>query len=646
MIKFVEQQRTVLYHDYLIYICGVEISPWVQSVDITFSDRHGPGSADIVLTNPFNQWIMTAANINQRSYRITEDRYSEKAKYEIYQKKEALSAALFIKYSQSKKKQDQDPKNSTQDFLKRFSFGPGSCIFSRFDTVKIFLKNPYDHPDVDRWLPAFTGTLGNKPNSNNYITGASTVSLQCYDIRAAMSGMRMGVNGYQNTTFQTTTGAKEQTVFMDSDAAGYFMDYYPTSDQQRSAGTDNVLAGHSFVNMVSLLVTGLINWVSPIVAGSKSIVAGQGTGLFTPGEVLKYANPANPNIKAPDKISKFHTSLETWDNLCLFGTKKDFWARAECVVVGKGSFWGGKYSPLNGKMHFLIPAEGLQISDMIRTSYDGLNNIMANPDWTDRFSLISRICQQVDYEWSVTGNGDIIFEFPMYDFFPKDFGDNASIYIVDHHVESDVISDEEGEMISGLETQNLSAQLAKSAQQNLINYVPIAVTPKIEDIPVRAVVYSNILASKYGVRIASQSFTGIQTLTALKNITMIEFQKRLAESNKLSFNFTYRPFIRPNRPVLHQEKNRVGKVTTVRLSHPSYEQVPTLSVSLGCVRTPLLLKDGTVEYQTITGGKSMTLSYNATFENPDTVGNPDGGITINAQTTKDRQKPTPAPTGK
>ena len=619
-LKFVEQQRTVLYHDYLIYICGVEISPWVQSVDITFADRHGPGSADIVLTNPFDQWILTEKNLINNIYRNTSDRYSERAKLAIFNKKLAAAKLLAI--------------GPTPAFLKRYSFGPGSLIFSRFDTVKIFLKNPYDHPEGDRWLPAFTGTVGNRPNTNNYVTGASSVSLQCFDIRAAMTGMRMALNGYQNTSFATIKGAQSQTVWASAEA-GFFKDYYPTSNQ-RVGGTDNVLNGYSFVDMVSSIVTGQIQWVSPKVAGAKAVKAGQGTGFFIPGTVLKYANPSNKVIKGTDKI----TTLETWDNICLFGTKGNFWTRAECVQVGEDSFWQGGHTPFHGKMHFLIPAGGLQISDMIRTSFDGLNNIMVNPDWTDRFTLISRICQQIDYEWSVTGNGDIIFEFPMYDFMPKDFGHNSSIYIVDRHVESDNISEEEGEMISGMETQNLSAQLAKSAVETQLANLPGAVRPLAgqRDFPVRSVAFSSSLASKYGVRIASQSFTGVSTQKALDQITMIEFQKRLADCNKLSITFTYRPLIRPNRPVLHQEKNRVGKTTTVRLSHPSYEQVPTISVSLHCVKTPLL-KDGKITYQTIAGGPSMTLSYNAIFEKADTIGNPDlGGVTINSQTTKDHQK--------
>jgi hypothetical protein len=636
-ISFKEQQRTVLYHDYMVFVCGVDISPWVQSLEITYTDRNGPGSADIVLTNPFNQWILTSDNFNN-IYRNTNDRFSEKAKLKIYNRKQELSQQFFIRYNTSRHKSSKDPKSAMEDFQRRYSFGPGSCIFSKFDTVKIFIKNPYDSPSTDRWIPAFTGTIGNRPVTSNYVTGASSVSLHCYDIRATMTGMRIAVNGFNNSMWQTSEGGKKNTIFIDSDAAGFFKDYYPTNNQ-RVAGTDHIFSGFSFVDMVSLIVTGRYNWVSPSSkskSGPNGVVGGQGTGFFSPGKVIKYSNPKNTQAIESGKVG----SLESWDNLCLFGTKSDFWTKKECVSIGENSFWQDKHSPLHGQMHFLIPASGLQISGMIRTSFEGLNNIMATPDWTDRFSLISKVCQQIDYEWSVTGNGDIIFEFPMYDFLPENFGGHNTVYTVEKHLESDMISEEEGEVISGLESQSLSPSLVQGEMMK-----PFAQAAQAQavlgqltyDLPVRAVVYSNVLASKYGVKLANQTFTGVANLQALEKISAIEFSKRLADANKLSMTFTYRPYLRPNRPLLHQEKNRVGRITSVRLSLPSYDQSPAISVSLNCVKTPLL-KNSKIEYQTIAGGEAMPISYNAIYERPDKTGNPDtSGVIIQSCAVKDRQ---------
>ena len=455
IINYIEEQRQVYLYDFLIYICGVDISPYVQNLTITYTDRNAPGSADIVITNPFNQWVMTPENLSQKpNFRLTDDRYTETPKYKIFQAKRFLSNQIvFTKKDPESNLAKQDAArllNSAsgeieQDFLQRYSFGPGSPIFSRFDTVKIFIKNPSDHPDLDRWFPAFTGTLENKPLSTDYVNGMSTLSLQVYDVRAAMSGMRMAINPYTNsswaTAINTNPTARQQQVFFDSDDAGFFKDIFTTTGQLGTADKtvfDNIFQGHTFVDMVSVIITGKAHWVDG--SGEKDFggIYG-GVGHFKPGKVFKYVNPEYVANEKTVEITEpgITTSLEAWDNLCLFGVdsdgnpRKDFLTYRECDEIGRTSFWRQSNSPLEGRMHFLIPAQGLAISDMVRTSVDGINNIMANPDWTNRFALVSQICQMVDYEWSVTGSGDIIFEFPMYDFFPSNYGSNQSIYSVD-----------------------------------------------------------------------------------------------------------------------------------------------------------------------------------------------------------------------
>jgi hypothetical protein len=628
---FKERQRTVHYYDYLIYVCGVDISPYVESLDVTYTDRSGPSSVDITLSNPFDQWILNMGNL-AGSFRKTSDRYSEKPKYQIYQKKKLLSKMLTIHnvgstppgFFVAAPNPEVDPEILAQaesfDFQQRYSFGPGSCVFSKFDTVKIFMKHPDDPWNVDRWFPAFTGTIDTKPFSTNYVNGRSSLALQAYDLRQTLAGMRVAVNPYQQIN-------SNQNAFFNSDAAGFFKDFYPGGALVRAPGTDNVFAGKSFVDMTSLIVTGRTGWVSPAggvtsnaADGLPGTPEGSGVGFFQPGQVMKYANGANTSVKE----SGVKTSLEDWDFLCLFGINSNtnapynrFLTQKECAAIGQDSFWGGKHTPMNGQMHFLLPAQGLQISDMIRTSFDGINNMMASPDWTNRFQLLSQVCQQVDYEWSVTGSGDFIFEFPMYDFFPDSFGANSAIYTVNKHLVDDNISDEGGEVIAGLESQTTSANFGKSQVDSAYHTIPPGAAVSS---PVRAVTISNVLASRYGAKIANVTFTGIKSKKALDTMTLIEFQKRNADANKLSVNFSFRPFIRPNRPLLHQEKNRIGKTTVVRLSMPNFQQEPHVSTTLGCVRLPLL-NNGKIVYQHIAGGYQMSLSYNAIFESPTDLGN-------------------------
>src|ERR1019366_7903919 len=99
--------------------------------------------------------------------------------------------------------------------------------------------------------------------------------------------------------------------------------------------------------------------------------------------------------------------------------------------------------------------------DIITSSFKGANNVMGSPEWTDRYSLITQMANQLDYEFTITGDGDFVFEFPMYDFIPDNFNDHAGIYQTEMHVSSDSISDEGGEIISGLEATANPSTLAE-----------------------------------------------------------------------------------------------------------------------------------------------------------------------------------------
>jgi hypothetical protein len=401
---------------------------------------------------------------------------------------------------------------------------------------------------------------------------------------------------------------------------------------QRGKPFDNIFAGKSFVDAVSLITTGRTGWVSPsgptpTSEGTIGIKEGPGVGDFRPGTVIQYGPKGNDKI-APGA----DTSLERWDQLCLFGTDsagtiRGFLTEKQCRDIGKNSFWQRAYSPLSGRVHFLLPAGGLQISDMIRSATEGMNNISGSPDWQDRQSLVTTICNTLDYEWSVTGAGDIIFEFPMYDFLPSDFGQHAALYVVNGHIQDDNLSEEEGDIPAGLEATSLSSQLAERLRQETLDKASPAVpVPRF-----RAVSMSNVLASKYGAKVQHVTFTGVSTLTALKKLTLIEHQKRIARTNRMSFNMSYRPWLRPNRPLLHETRNRIGKLSSVSISLPLYTQPPTTRVAIDCVRLPLLKKQNgktVITYRHILEGDSMPLSYNAFFEPPDKIGNPDQGLTI------------------
>lgn len=647
-INYHEQQRQVQIYDYLVYVCGVEVSNYTRSIDVICTDRSAPGSATITFANPFDQWVVTQQNL-KGGWRLSKDKYSEGPKSLIYYKKKALAQNLQIKRQQPNQSSNfggsinaqaanlQDELNNSQpnktqseDFLQRYAFGPGSCIFSKLDTVKIFVRNPYDDPDTtDKWIPFFTGTVDSKPLITNFITGESTVTINCFDIRSAMQGMRISVNPYKNDVLANGSTANQggivasgnNVVSFSSNSVGFFKDYYPTVNSTSNPGLSNIFAGKTFVDAVSMVITGQIGWVNQGGQGQRE---GDGVGSFKPGKVYRYTNPkqskqAEKNIPVND--------LSNWDKLCLFGAKQDFWTFAECRAAGENSFYDGTAHPFTGSLHWLLPSEKLMTSSMIESTFEGVKDIMGSPDWTDRYSLLTQMSSQVDYQFTVTGTGDIIFEFPMYDFKPENFSQHPGVYTTEMHVKSENISDEGGDVVSGLECVSISSQLANRQVQQSLNQT--AAQLNVPDW--RVIVFSNVLASKYGARVQSVSFNGVVSEEAMKKLAVIEFQKRLAEANKLSLDMVFRPYLRPNRPFLYAERNRIrlGKTTTISY-HMAAFQEPTMSLGLGCVRLPLFNKNtGQTTFQHITGAEAMALSYNEILEEPDRFdGNGDRAIVV------------------
>jgi len=650
VVNFTEQIRGVQLIDFLVYVCGVEISPYIKSMEVSHSDRGGIGSVSLVLANPFDQWILTEQNLRGQ-FRRSKDRYSEDPKARIYYKKKAFSN-LRIKPKQNNPQKgtglqyDGDDKSNidpvvdtlvASNLLDRYTFGPGTCVFSKLDPIRIFLKNPSDSSDKNRWVPFYTGTIDTRPFTTDFVSGESSIMIGSYDVRGAMQGMRVSLNPYPNTIMQAgapgVAGSNPSVITFNSDDVGFFKDYYPSLTQSNSAFS-NVFAGKRFVDAVSLIVTGQTEWVN----SNKLTVTKEGTGIgsFEPGEVIRYLPAgARRSVKSPNT----ERTLEKWDNLCLFGESKTWWSEAKCRQWGEGSFYDGKFHPFVGKMHFLLPDSSLDISTMLDSNFDGVNGIMANPDWTDRYTLLSQICSNIDYQWGVTGAGDIIFEFPMYDLRPENFGSNSTIYIADRHVLRENISDEGGEVLAGLESSSVSANIGERDAQQQVNE-----TERLLGVSnMRKVVFSNTLAWKYGAKIHHVSFTGVSTPEALARLTLIEFQKRLAEANKLSLDIIFRPMLRPNRPLLYNEpkRNRLGKTTNVSFGFSMFTE-PTMSVGIGCVRTPIMQTDAsgkrTIQYQHIAGGIGMALSYNELLEGPFPLGNPDSGLTV-----RDASNPTTGP---
>ena len=143
-----------------------------------------------------------------------------------------------------------------------------------------------------------------------------------------------------------------------------------------------------------------------------------------------------------------------------------------------------------------------------------------------RFEVITDFCARLDYEMTVIGNGDVVFEFPMYDFLPEDFGDWRNVFVADFHLMDGEISDESGDIITAL----IVTGGVPNADINPDTNAPAVVVP-------RAVIQSSVMAARVGVTVDNHSLPFVRSGARLRSLGLIEFQKRMANANNLSMGF-------------------------------------------------------------------------------------------------------------
>lgn len=232
---FVERQHQAMFADFVCFVAGVDVSPWtVGELSLGLSGRDGVNTATFTLQNANDNFILTLKNLrdpnnrhggwrNSDPYHVG-SQYSERAKYKIFQQKNAEvdkcwmpnnpydryigifrdpSSQCIAPGSNQRGSQDiatttplpESSPSKTSGFVRsarQWPLDPHRPIFHKHDPVRIFVHNPAT--ESDEWLPGFTGFIENYSFSEDYITGESTISISCYDIRGAMAKMRVAKN--------------------------------------------------------------------------------------------------------------------------------------------------------------------------------------------------------------------------------------------------------------------------------------------------------------------------------------------------------------------------------------------------------------------------------------------------------------------
>jgi len=662
---FREEKNQVYYHDFKVFIFGTDITPWITSqVSLQKADRDGINSLSFSLSNAMQafeitstnlglddpstfyndlgqpQTVNAAGNVNRAgTFRLTDPysvngRYSELAKAKIYTlKKQVNGTKRNIQYkvqslgpvtggngAKINSITNENSNNATSEVTDRYPFSIGSLVFHKYDPVRFFVKNPLVRED-DQWTCEFTGYLDTKPYSQNYLTGESVCNITCQDIRLLMQHMRVQVNpcaqvSNENIAFFGAKGAvftPQDTVTMDN---GLFNDFIV------HRGVSHVLGQMSWLGSIQFLIFGL-----PVPGGGTR----GGIGKLKNGLTYKY------------DVNDFNKSnmLEKWNNIINFGVSPlpvnadvaplvpegsdeanpnnfsllptsasessmapgTYLTKTQVYALGTATVPDQLGSPDATKVHFLLPAEGTPLQNMIEWTVQDTGPV-ARVEFQSRYDLICQLLKTLDYQLYVSGMGDIIVEFPMYDFQPTDYNEAYnSLYTFYNHVTTDNVNDEGGAPISALEVTStrLEAFLKNAAEE--VGQAPIGT-----DRELRQTVFSSVMASRFGPMMETYNVPGVTDPGRLIRLGYIEFNKRLAAFNLFDFNAAYRPYISVNRPIFHVRKQRFGISKSVTYVWRIHEEV-SLEMSLCYTRK----REGN-SFRFITGGERQPISYRTIFD--------------------------------
>lgn len=490
-------------------------------------------------------------------------------------------------------RREQNIRNPTDSDTgdSRWPLQERSVVFHKNDPVRVFVHNPLTADD-DSWLFGFTGFIDQYPVQTDYLTGQSTVSIQCYDIKALMQKMRV----QQNSVFATVEPAP-----LFQDRSSIFADLVAPSGSRLN---------HTFANM------SLEDSVAILTTGTRIDRRGQGrkfgVGDLAVGKIVTYPVTEDPN----DDVNR--STLEEWHSLCLNGSAPltstnqiadtTLLTRQQVEQIGRETTSDGAYAPTRAFVHFLLPKDGTAARNLTQTSFDAGSE---QRDFVTRYDIVNDFCARLDYEWLVLPNGDMAFEFPMYDFLPEDFGDYKEILEANYHLVSGNMADESGEIVTALVVSGGPARTEVDAFGN----APASVVP-------RGIIQSSVMAARVGITVEQVSLPFVQNAARLRSLGFIEFQKRLAAASTFDMEFGFRPFIIPNRPVYNVIERRMGLTSSVTNSMEVFGACST-GTSIKYVRQ--VRGDGTFRF--ITGSDSMPISYRKIFPgNTKSVGNAKAGV--------------------
>lgn len=533
--------------------------------------------------------------------------YSDAAKQLVYINKSILNADIVLsKYIQV-------------DFTEGFKPYPltiESCIFEKNDPIRFFIRDPSSPFSEDKWAPMFTGFIQNITDHTDYVNGEKYFTVSCYDIRGIMQKQRV----LTNPRWEVGTDTQRQKSEMrtgDRSYVGYMGDVIADGGKGGEAGTKY---SHSGVGQVLLdLSTGRVHsytdfkkdFIGKVVATlSDSIyynnaylkainleTASEGTkpskngiGCFLPGFVLNC--PYYWEDEKKKKVNQDHIdAMELWYDVLVFGTKADYFTSDEVYKVGSATIPYGEFDPYNGFVHLLVPRNGLKASSIFSSQLDSINSDF---QFSTRYEMFNKAIEALDYQWFCNSMGDIVVEFPMYDFSPDSFGAYADQLRVNNHLISGTVNEVVDDVVTGVAATG-GVTRPETQVQKVIDFVHTAYA------------WCDALAFKYGVNIEELTVPTMlesASTSPLLNQAVLELIKRNILSSSMEMEIAFRWAIFPNKPMLNVERCRLGIVSSFSFTFQVNESVSS-TVDLRFIRK--MREDNT--FINIFNGKGTPIEY-------------------------------------
>lgn len=332
---------------------------------------------------------------------------------------------------------------------------------------------------------------------------------------------------------------------------------------------------------------------------------------------------ANADISAGEYQSRGSSLLAKWNSILFFGfptrtysqadldnqgialtasVVKDtstctYWTGAQVHEAGRLTRSNRAWAPETQVVHVLRPSRISSGDAVIQDNAfvdGGVVNVQRN--WTTRLNLLTTACDNADYRFWVTGSGDLVFEFPQYDFSPSDYNrpDRSYGWQDPFEFDLDLINDtydpESGEIVNCVITTGGLTGYSQYVTAGHGDTSNMALAPETHP---HGVCFSPSLTGRHGVNIKTFAFPLITDSNRLTQMAVMLFQKFLGQASNYTMDVGYRPWLMCNRPVYNKHYSRYALIescghtipvresggapqTTMHLSYP--RQVDQLGI--------------------------------------------------------------------